>query len=233
MARFILMRISVNNAWSVGHLSLQFIVENSSSSNLLHAVVASQKCSHTSKNWYSAGSCSIVYSHWLPVTEPSYPLRSCIQQIEDTRSGTSCNWITCLMGQAWWCGSQVILMVRGRPLMLPWLSCPVLPRLAPFSTCNCSFLIAISYITLQQTKKGLLTLILSLSLCSPHMHSTLINNCVCWGSWGFVCHSCNDWKLHMDPYTSECVVTQVFWYCNCQESLLSEHHPQSATMHAI
>src|SRR5260370_21900492 len=49
-------RIGVNNAWLVGHLGLQFIVENSSSLNLLHAVVAIQKCSHTSNSLYSTRS---------------------------------------------------------------------------------------------------------------------------------------------------------------------------------
>src|SRR5258708_36550262 len=54
----------MNNVCSVERLGLQLIIENSSSSNLLHAGVASRKQSHTSKNWYSAGSCLIV----LPLT---------------------------------------------------------------------------------------------------------------------------------------------------------------------
>src|SRR5258708_23074972 len=57
------MMIGVNNVCSVECLGLQLIVKNSSSLNLLHAGVASWKRSHTSKNWYSAGSCLIVYSH--------------------------------------------------------------------------------------------------------------------------------------------------------------------------
>src|SRR5258708_37203704 len=100
-------------------------------------------------------------------------------------------------------------MVRGRPLMLPQLqvwSCSMLPGPTPFSTWECSFSIAISFVTLQQTKL--------MAIENEHSH---VENGVGPGSMEQL-HTCN-WgsisglpfsiKIAWDPHHHACPIEQV------------------------